>query len=269
MRVLLAEDDSSDAALLKLALSEGFSEGVEIIQVSTLKETIALLNREDIDLVMLDLSLPDSSGLDTAIATARAARETPIVVLTGLEDENTAVRAIHEGVQDYVTKSAMNAESVRRAARFAIERHRAMARVERRLERSEELDELGKLLTISSSMVSAPATETTSGAHSAMDINSDLFQELVERYASLVKLGMEEQAVQQNHHVAEQLTELAEQMGFLKSGPRDVINVHSRAVQQLVEGYPPDKASALASEARFRMLELMGRLLLFYRRYYA
>src|SRR5262245_27263715 len=94
-----------------------------------------------IDVVLLDLSLPDSAGLDTFACLHAAAPEVPVVVLSGLDDETVAVRAVQAGAQDYLLKGRVESDLLVRAVRYAIERQRAEAEREamrRELERQKD-----------------------------------------------------------------------------------------------------------------------------------
>jgi DNA-binding NtrC family response regulator len=79
----------------------------------------------DIDIVLLDLSLPDSLGLDTFTRVYDKAPCLPIIVLTGLDDEELAAKAVREGAQDYIIKGQVDSNLLARAIRYAIERKRA------------------------------------------------------------------------------------------------------------------------------------------------
>jgi two-component system, cell cycle sensor histidine kinase and response regulator CckA len=123
--VLLVEDNAGDARLLQEFLSEVASAHFELIQADCLDEAIACLAKNRFDIVLLDLSLPDSQGLDTFLALHRRAPGLPIIVLTGLDDETLAMRAMHEGAQDYLIKGQVDGNLLGRSIRYAIERQRA------------------------------------------------------------------------------------------------------------------------------------------------
>src|SRR5687768_14832916 len=100
MTALLVEDNPGDARFLRELLAEsGGDAQLELVHVSTLAQALERLNGDDIDVVLLDLSLPDGHGLETVARTTAAAPGIPIVVLTGLMDEMVAIRAVQEGAQ--------------------------------------------------------------------------------------------------------------------------------------------------------------------------
>ena len=118
-RVLLIEDCPEDALLIAELLGDGFA----LTHASTLREGIAAA-QSPLDIVLLDLSLPDSRGLDTFAQFQALHPELPILVLSGLDDEKVAESAVHSGAQDYLVKGQMDEMLLHRAMRYAIERKR-------------------------------------------------------------------------------------------------------------------------------------------------
>lgn len=124
MRVLLVEDNPGDARLVREALTETLpGADLELVHVQRLEEALARLDAVTFDVVLLDLSLPDSQGLDTLRRLRRHESDVGIVVLTGLNDEALAVQAVHEGAQDYLYKGVEGPLLVR-SLRYAVERQR-------------------------------------------------------------------------------------------------------------------------------------------------
>lgn len=131
VRVLLVEDNLADVDLIQDALDEGALDPTlsgPALQLETVDRLSAALGRllsGQIDIVLLDLSLPDSQGFDTFVRLERAARGTPIVVLSGLDDEAMAIRAVREGAQDYLVKGQATTKALTRSIRYAVERKHA------------------------------------------------------------------------------------------------------------------------------------------------
>jgi PAS domain S-box-containing protein len=123
-RVLLVEDNPGDARLIQEMLREA-GEGYQLEWVPQLSDGLERLARGEIDLVLLDLGLPDSQGLDTFIRAFSHAPQVPFVVLSGLDDETIAVTAVREGAQDYLVKGQVDGSLLVRAMRYASERKRA------------------------------------------------------------------------------------------------------------------------------------------------
>ena len=103
-----------------------------LTHVQRLKEALEFLHDEAYDVVLLDLGLPDSHGLDTLITTREQAPGIPIVILTGFEDEDNAIKAVQEGAQDYLIKGQVDGGVLKRSLRYAIERKRAEEAVRER-----------------------------------------------------------------------------------------------------------------------------------------
>ncbi len=130
-RVLLVEDNPGDVRLLTLALAEDADAHFDLVEASRLSQAFDRLDRGDVELVLLDLTLPDGHGLDTFHRTHERAPDVAIVVLTGLDDESVAVRAVRDGAQDYLVKGQVSGQLLARSMRYAIERKRLALERER------------------------------------------------------------------------------------------------------------------------------------------
>ncbi|MBI4179483.1 hybrid sensor histidine kinase/response regulator [bacterium] len=123
VRVLLIEDNSDDADYFFKALLRG-TDPCEIERVETLAAAFERLGRGGIDVAVLDLSLPDSSGVETLARIHAQFPWTPVVVLTGRADESMGIQAVKEGAQDYLVKGQVDTRLLVRSIRYAIERSR-------------------------------------------------------------------------------------------------------------------------------------------------
>ncbi len=121
-RILLVEDNPGDARLIREMLAEAEDASFEIDWVSQLSAGLEKLGRGEIDVVLLDLGLPDSRGLDTFVKAYSYAPQIPFVVLTGLNDESVALTAVREGAQDFLVKGQTDGGLLLRAIRYATER---------------------------------------------------------------------------------------------------------------------------------------------------
>jgi signal transduction histidine kinase len=120
--LLVVEDSPGDARLLREMFSEGTVNSTEMTHVSTMAEAERHLAENVVDIVLLDLGLPDAQGVEAVRRAHRAAPGVPLVVLSGLDDERLAVEALHDGAQDYLIKGQIDSRSLLRALRYAIER---------------------------------------------------------------------------------------------------------------------------------------------------
>jgi serine phosphatase RsbU (regulator of sigma subunit) len=132
--VLLVEDDLGDAVLVQELLADA-DPGIEIETVSNLEQALAILPGR-FDCVLFDLGLPDATGLDALRAVLETAPELPIIVLTGLAQEDSGLDAVSIGAQDYLVKGQVDGELLRRSIQYAVERKRADLQL-RRLQASE------------------------------------------------------------------------------------------------------------------------------------
>ncbi len=141
LNILLIEDNPGDARLIREMLSEVKTTTVNLEYAETLQAGLERLGEGGIDVVLLDLSLPDSEGFETFLKVQEETQELPIIVLTGLDDETLAVKAVQKGAQDYLVKGKIEGSLLVRAARYAIERQRMMD-VMRTLSLVDELTDL-------------------------------------------------------------------------------------------------------------------------------
>ena len=130
MKVLLVEDNPGDARLIQEMLSEVKVVPIYVQWVDQLTTALKHLAKEEVDVTLLDLSLPDSRGLDTLARLRAEAPLLPIVVVTGLDDEEMALKAVREGAQDYLVKGQVDGNLLVRALRYAIERKRTAEELE-------------------------------------------------------------------------------------------------------------------------------------------
>ena len=131
LRLLLVEDGPDYAMLVKEMLREAFDVGVELSYRSRVSDAGAVLRAGGIDCVLLDLTLPDASGLEALEKVQHEAPDVPVVVLSGDELEATGVQAVQEGAQDYLVKRRATPDVIGRAIRYAIERKHVELELER------------------------------------------------------------------------------------------------------------------------------------------
>ena len=121
-KLLLIEDNRGDARLLQEMLNEHQVQPTTLKCVSTMREAEAYLSRHDVDIIILDLGLPDAHGLEALRRAHAVAPHLPTVVLTGMDDEEFARQALQEGAQDYLIKGQIETRGLMRALRYAVER---------------------------------------------------------------------------------------------------------------------------------------------------
>lgn len=141
LNVLLIEDNPVDALLLQSALETDRLSQFNLTRVERLAEGLRRLEQEEFDIALVDLGLPDSAGLETFTKLHKQFPDLPLVVFSGNEDEDQAIRAVRAGAQDYLVKSVSGFEMVPRTIRYAIERQSAQSALRESEERFSKIFE--------------------------------------------------------------------------------------------------------------------------------
>jgi sigma-B regulation protein RsbU (phosphoserine phosphatase) len=120
--ILVIDDDAADVSLLRNLLDYRWDGRFRLIHIEDLATAVSVAGRERIDVILLDLSLPDSHGLETFLKLYARCPHVPIVVLSSFDDEQLAMKAVHAGAQDYLVKGQIGEQLLVRSVRYAIER---------------------------------------------------------------------------------------------------------------------------------------------------
>ncbi|MBI5573828.1 MAG: hybrid sensor histidine kinase/response regulator [Elusimicrobia bacterium] len=144
IKVLLVEDNTDDVLIIKKMFSEIRKVDFELVCADRLQTAIEYCSERKFDVMLLDLGLPDSQGLDTFYKANTQIPETPIIVLSGLDDADIALKAVHEGAEDYLVKHTYNPSMFVRVVRYAIERYQMLRELDRK---NKELLKLDKMKT--------------------------------------------------------------------------------------------------------------------------
>jgi len=129
-RVLLIEDNPADARLVEIFLRESTLLDCQITKADELQSGLEKLEEGEFDVILLDLTLPDSQGFSTVKTMIEEFPEYTIIVMTGLEDENLALNSVKAGAQDFIVKGKFDANLLSRTISYAIERHSLTKRIE-------------------------------------------------------------------------------------------------------------------------------------------
>lgn len=280
-QVLVVEDNPGDARLIELALGDPGARlpgaRFRVERVGRLAEALARLEQGGVDVLLLDLNLPDVVGLDTFRRVQERLPGLPIVVLSGLDDAELGLSAVAQGAQDYLVKGQVEGPLLARSLRYAIERRRAeraeAARVEAeaQLQLSRRAEEQRQAELRAVERLAAPSDRTaavTARSFGMLPVSQaapERFAELTERYAALLDRALEQRVYRVEHRLSDGLRELADELGFLRAGPRDVVELHTVALRGRIEQATPQRSQAYVEEARVAILELMGHLVAYYR----
>ncbi|MDA1251762.1 MAG: response regulator [Planctomycetota bacterium] len=148
LQILLIEDSETDRTLIERLLVKAFGEGCQVTHNSSLSAALGRLTSTRFDAVLLDLTLPDSSGPVACDKIRDTCRETPVIVMTGVDDEQVALQSLTRGAQEFLVKGQTDARMLARAVRYAIERKRSEAELQqahRRLQQQLHQAELAHL----------------------------------------------------------------------------------------------------------------------------
>jgi CheY-like chemotaxis protein len=267
---LLLVDDKPANLLSLEAILDGM--GHQCVRAGSGEEALRLLLKQEFAVILLDVQMPGMDGFETArlIRGRESSHETPIIFLTAeVGTDEMVCKGYTLGAVDYLVKPLVP-EILRAKVRVFVELGRK-AEVEREArESAARLEQLEQELLSLSRLSEATPTSVTAHLYGESPLAHGLpeeFQALVTRYGELIDLALEQRAFKMEYRLSEDLRALGEQLGFLRAGPRDVVEIHSTALRKRAAGSVSAKAQAYVEEGRLAVLELMGYLAAYYRRY--
>jgi CheY-like chemotaxis protein len=255
--LLLIEDNPGDAELVSEMLLEAGQQQYRIIRATRMSEALVQLDSNKVDVILLDLRLPDSTGLESVKEIKQIAEEIPIVILTGLEDETLALECINAGAQDYLSKSELRPMSLRRTIGYAITRLREaqIRELQSVLDKYKSMSTEGSSTSVTSSLLGSASVKERLNQDFEMMVEA--YSELVTEYVDLIILKREKPRAKMERVVT--------QLGDVGSGPRDLIDVHLEALDRASRGRSDERSRNLVIEGRLFALEMMGLLVEYYR----
>ncbi|MFA5111264.1 MAG: PAS domain-containing protein [Desulfobaccales bacterium] len=192
LKILLIEDNPGDARLIREVLAEAGNESFDIDWAPSLAKGLARLAQGGIDLVLLDLGLPDSQGFETFVKAQAQAPHVPFVVLTGLDDETLALAAVRQGAQDYLVKGEADGRLLLRTIRYATERKRAQEALLRAHEELEHrVEERTTELRLANEHLQAEIEKRTKAERSLQLAHDNLEIKVAMRTAELARTNEE------------------------------------------------------------------------------
>lgn len=272
--VLLIEDKLENIQLLQDLLSQSQHSSLAqgwtfpITCVTTLKESLASLDAHKFDVILLDLDLPDSQGLDTLIKLREKVANLPIIVEMDGQSEGAVVESFQLGADGYLQIKNLDSNLLIHEIRLAIERQKYRAKINQEQQEIRQEQEFSDLDSLIKSSRETSVTARLFGAYPLQESLPDVFDELVENYGKILDLALEQRIFKVDYNLSEKLRTLGEKLGFLKASPRDAIEIHTKVLKEKSQDVPMAKAQAYVVEGRLMILELMGYLASFYRKYY-
>lgn len=255
--LLLVEDNPGDAQLVCDMLCRGPAEPFQVIHVPALAAAVQAAQATPIDVIVLDLGLPDGTGVEVVKAMRKAATEVPIVVLAGLEDEDLALACIDAGAQDYLHKGEVRVHNLKRAIGYAVSRMREaqLRQLQATLDHYRSISSAGQVTTVTAALA---GTGAVSLRHPAA------FEAIVQAYYALMEpflLRESDQVAAPRAAMESIITSLGDSAG----GPRDLVEVHVAALDRALSLHDDPHSRNIVFEARLLALEMMGLLVDYYR----
>lgn len=257
LSILVIDDDSVSRQMVRRLL-ECTTLKVEIEEIETAMQAVQTLSDKKFDIALLDYRLPDGNAL-TVLKTLRkyGRLHTPIIVMTAHAQQETANEAMQEGAQDYLPKEEITADNLERAIRYSMQRHHLTHELLWSRERERREKEL-RLLQNS-------VTESGAAPNPLKEM-PETFERFVRTYEKLLNQSLDETGFRTAQEVPDLARNLAHDLGDLHAGPKDVIDIHTAALKRASEKTSKPRELAIAEEARVLLVQLMGFLVLHYRK---
>jgi FixJ family two-component response regulator len=258
--VLIVDDDAAIGRVLQDALQPTYRTQA----VTSAQQALEVVREREVAIVLADQRMPGTSGLEL-LTEARHIQPTAVgVLMTAHADVDSAIRAINTArVLGFVTKPWDERELLLLLGR-ALEAHQTLKQISRAAYQPER--ELRMFEDFSGS-APVPITAQRFGVLPLRESLPREFQRLSETYSEILRLALEQRVYKLDHKTGDALHEVANRLGSLSAGPRDVVDLHVSALRDRMAHGGAEERAAVAAEARLLVLELMGHLVTYYRSY--
>jgi len=253
LKILIVDDDPDITGAFTHVLQ---SADYDVISAATGQECLQIARAERPDLILLDVRLPDINGLEVCrrIKTDPELARIAVINVTGMRtSKDDEVEGIEAGADAYLTKPVH--------LRTLLAHMQTLLRA-RQTETAREIESLQQFPRLPHAVAAQSL-----GLTPLRESLPDLFDELVQHYCDLLDQALEQRVYKVNYQLAESLRALGDQLGFIKAGPRDVVQIHHAALLIKAANVTVSKARAYIEEGRMLILELMGNLVSYYRNY--
>lgn len=263
--ILLVQNEDEDTTSLCEALRRhAAAEAQSVRCVADHAEATRHIAAGDIDLVLLDIGTGDQPALAMIEQIRTQSPSLPVVVITGAGDEELAVAALRAGAQDCLVRGDALQSVLGRAVRHAVERTAFQTRIDEARDQDVRDREFGELQAIYGPPP-LPVTERSFGVKALLEKAPEDFSVLIVAYAEMLDLAFDRRQQGEAEGFDQRLSRIADRLGVLNAGPRDVIELHKAAVGGRLKGQSPGRARAYVEEGRLVMLQVMGHLVAYYR----
>jgi CheY-like chemotaxis protein len=271
-KILLIEDNPVNATLIQQLLANSSHSSLakdlsfDVTWIENISQALEKLNSQTFDVILLDLILPNGNGIASLTTIKEKVPQTPVIVQTGSEDESLIVKSFQLGADGYLKKDNLDTNLLVYVIRLAIEKQHYFLKLQQnQLEQQElEFQNLEQL----SNAIRTNVTARMFGSQAIKESLPDIFQEMVQEYSTLMDLALEERAFKVSYNISDRLRTMSEKLGYLKASPRDIIDIHTLALRTKNQNVTIAKSQAYVGEGRLMVLELMGYLTSYYRKYY-
>jgi YesN/AraC family two-component response regulator len=279
--ILIVDDDVNVTRSLARSLRDQFV----VFTANSAAKALELIASEDIAVVLTDQRMPGLTGVELLEHAQHIRPDAVGIIISGYTDVVALVDALNLGtVRGYVPKPWDVAE-LRHRLNNAVRTYQASFLNREVLHSSAEAisrmqDEIADLYRALDMVASGEASRlflaedepqqrereqlSASGAH-LHDRMPEVFQQFILRYEELLDLALDQRAFKVDHRLSDKLRALSKRLGQLRAGPRDLVEIHSKALKQKAAGSTPNRKQAAAEEGRLLLLELMGYLTTYYR----
>ncbi len=251
--VLYIEDNPADIRFLEEILKEDDEVAFKLVALNNLASGIEYLREQEADIILLDLMLPDSNGLDTLRKLRTLASTIPVIVLSGLDDEAICIQAVKEGAFDYLVKWKIDNRFIVRALRYTLERFRLQLELEKtrervRLERerAENIRNYKHYLAL----VKDVGEDAPLSADALIAGYFNKYKDLVLRYVRALRI--------QEERPGEEIREFAHNLVAANFKARDVVRLHLQVLNEFSQRAMPNEERAFSNDARLVLVELLG-----------
>lgn len=260
-RISLVGSTANEASRLQRALSMGVP-GQKVIV--TQADLACGADGKGGDLIFVDLDNLGDRGTETIEACRRQSPGVPLIAIGRSGEETRSIQALQAGAQDCLGGAELDGPPLIRAVRYAIERSLYQARLDEAREQDSRDREVGGLNALGGP-ARLPISERSLGTASLLQRAPEEFDDFVRRYGELLDRALLGRSVQDMDKINAELNLLADSLGILGAGPRDVVDLHKAAITVKLDGPSARKNRAYIEEGRLLLVQLMGYLASFYR----
>ncbi len=257
LSILVIEDDRDDRELVLQAIQAGMRIPHNAKAATCLGEAFSILAEQHIDVVLVDLDLPDSNGTESIRNLREQKRDAAIIVISGSYGEEIVEACFDAGAHDFVEKQDLTEKLLARVIGYALYRIR-----DRQLQ--ELTQSLEQYRSLTSAGSAAPVAGRMSGGGPLAERMPELFNDLLQDYREIAKAYMRYLAIlkdKPSHGMERLITRVGDQGG----GPRDLMDVHVEVVDEALRRTDGELSRSMTSESRLLALEMMGMLVNYYR----